>query len=401
MNRNNIYTVGRVTQYITSILESEPVLEHITVQGEVSNPKYHTSGHIYFDIKDDKAKLACVMFRGDRRGLSFQMKEGDKVLVTGRIGIYGGMSRYQLYARQIERAGEGELFLRYQKLKKELEEMGMFDASYKKPIPKYIRHLGIVTAETGAAVRDIIRISLRRDPGLHITLYPALVQGEGAASSVARGIAALDEMGVDVIIAGRGGGSIEDLWAFNEEEVARAIFSCSTPIISAVGHETDYTIADFVADKRAATPSEAAELATTDKARLISDFDGYRNEMYRCMNRRLSEAMQKADHNAERLALAHPAKRLSKQRMLLEQKQVALQNRMDNRLLALRHRLEVMAGKLDGASPVKKLAGGYSYLATDSGKNIRSVESVCKGDRVSAYVSDGMIEMTVDGVKKS
>lgn len=401
MKHNNIYTVGRITQYISNLMAGEPILEHITVSGEVSNPKYHSSGHIYFDIKDKSSKLACVMFKSARRGLTFQMKEGDKVLVTGRIGVYAQSGTYQLYAVQIEQAGEGELFLRYQQLKKELEEMGMFDPSYKKPIPKYIRHLGVVTAETGAAVRDIIRVSLRRNPMLHITLYPAQVQGEGAAQSVARGIATLDSLGVDVIIAGRGGGSIEDLWAFNEEEVARAIFACDTPIISAVGHETDYTIADFVADKRAATPSEAAELATYDMSMVFAELSSYKEELYRLMTRRISDAMQRADNTEEKLVMAHPARRLATHRALLEQKSEKLVNTMDRLLFDARHRLELLAGKLDGASPAKKLAGGYSYMVSEQGKNIRSVSGVSKGDLVTAYVSDGKIQMSVDEVKKS
>ena len=230
------YTVGQVNSYIKNMFTQDFMLNHIYVKGEVSNCKYHTSGHIYFSLKDETGTLSCVMFAGNRKGLSFRMQEGQKVLVLGSVSVYERDGKYQLYAREIVLDGEGLLYQRFLALKRELEEMGMFDACYKQPIPRYIRRLGVVTAPTGAAVQDIRNISLRRNPYLQIILYPALVQGEGAAGSIARGIRMLDELGVDTIIVGRGGGSIEDLWAFNEEIVARAIFECRTPIILSLIH---------------------------------------------------------------------------------------------------------------------------------------------------------------------
>ena len=235
------------------------MLNRISVRGEVSNCKYHRSGHIYFTLKDEGGALSCVMFAGSRRGLAFPMKDGDRVVVRGAVDVYERDGRYQLYAREIALEGAGLLYERFLALKAELEEMGMFAPEYKQPIPAYVKRLGIVTAPTGAAVRDIQNIALRRNPFIQLILYPALVQGEGAKESIVRGIETLDALGLDAIIVGRGGGSIEDLWAFNEECVARAIFNCRTPVISAVGHETDTTIADFVADLRAPTPSAAAE----------------------------------------------------------------------------------------------------------------------------------------------
>lgn len=228
----NVYSVGQVNTYIKNMFAQDFMLKRISVKGEVSNCKYHSSGHIYFTLKDGVGAISAVMFSGSRRGLTFAMKEGDKVVVTGSIEVYERDGKYQLYAREIELAGAGNLYLKFETLKRELEEMGMFDASYKKPIPKYAKRVGIVTAPTGAAIQDIRNIASRRNPYVQLILYPALVQGEGAAASVVNGIRALDALGVDVMIVGRGGGSIEDLWAFNEEIVARAIFACETPVIS-------------------------------------------------------------------------------------------------------------------------------------------------------------------------
>ena len=261
----NIYSVVQINNYIRNMFESDFVLENVNVSGEVSNCKYHSSGHIYFTLKDKGSVLSAVMFAGNRTtGLKFKLTDGMKIVVTGKISVYEATGKYQIYARSIKEDGHGELYEKYLLLKKELEEMGMFDSSYKKQIPAHIKKLGVVTASTGAAIQDIINISTRRNPYIQIVLYPAKVQGEGAAESICRGIETLDRYGVDVIIAGRGGGSIEDLWAFNEEIVARTVFNCNTPIISAVGHETDYTIIDFVSDMRAPTPSAAAELAVAD-----------------------------------------------------------------------------------------------------------------------------------------
>ena len=238
----NIYTVGQVNSYIKNMFTQDFMMNRIYVKGEVSNCKYHTSGHVYFTLKDETGALTAVMFAGNRKGLSFSMKDGDNVIILGSISVYERDGKYQLYAKEVILDGAGVLYQKFEALKKELEEMGMFSQEYKRPIPKYINTLGIVTASTGAAIRDIQNISRRRNPYVQTILYPALVQGEGAAGSIVNGIHALEQQKVDVIIVGRGGGSIEDLWAFNEEVVARAIFECSIPVISAVGHETDTTI---------------------------------------------------------------------------------------------------------------------------------------------------------------
>ena len=259
-----IYSVGQVNHYIRGLLAGDAMLSGLFVRGEVSNCKYHSSGHIYFSLKDETGTLSAVMFARDRRNLAFTLKNGDRVVVSGRLDVYEKTGVYQLYASGIRREGAGELYERYMKLKAELEERGLFSPMYKKPVPPYALRVGIVTSPTGAAIRDIQNIARRRNPYVQLILCPALVQGDGAKESIVRGIRTLDRLGVDVIIVGRGGGSIEDLWAFNEECVAEAIFACRTPVISAVGHETDTTIADYAADMRAPTPSGAAELAVFD-----------------------------------------------------------------------------------------------------------------------------------------
>ncbi len=284
MNKN-AYSVTQVNGYIKNMFAQDFMLKNICVKGEVSNCKYHPSGHIYFTLKDEKAAISGVMFAGNRNrgGLKFKMQEGDKVAVTGSVEVYERDGRYQLYAKEITKDGAGDLFLKFEALKQELSEMGMFAEEYKKPIPKYIKTLGVVTAQTGAAVQDIRNISARRNPYVQVILYPAQVQGEGAAASIVKGIQALEHYGVDTMIVGRGGGSIEDLWAFNEEIVARAIFECQVPVISAVGHETDFTIADFVADLRAPTPSAGAELAVYDIFELQGRMSGIRQGLNHAM----------------------------------------------------------------------------------------------------------------------
>ena len=280
----NVYSVAQVNSYIKNMFAQDFALRSIYVRGEVSNCKYHTSGHIYFTLKDASGTLAAVMFAGSRSGLKFRLAEGQKIIAGGSISVYERDGKYQLYARDIVLDGIGDLYQRFEELRDRLQEMGMFAKEYKQPIPAYVSRVGIVTAQTGAAVQDIINISSRRNPYVQLYLYPALVQGEGAADSVVNGIRTLDAMGMDVLIVGRGGGSIEDLWAFNEEKVAYAIFNCKTPVISAVGHETDVTIADYVADLRAPTPSAAAELAVYDVRALLLKLDESRQRLGRLMD---------------------------------------------------------------------------------------------------------------------
>ncbi len=293
------------------------MLARISIRGEVSNCKYHSSGHIYFTLKDEKAAIACVMFAGNRKGLSFTLKEGQKVEAEGSISVYEQNGSYQLYARKITLDGAGELYKQYENLKTRLEEMGMFAEEYKKPIPQYAMKIGIITAQTGAAVRDIITVAKRRNPYVKLTLYSAFVQGEGAKESIVQGIKALDQLGLDILIVGRGGGSIEDLWAFNEECVARAIFECNTPVISAVGHEVDVTIADYVADLRAPTPSAAAELAVFDLRALEEKLGQYNRRFLGLMEQKLGENRTRLKQQELQLQVLSPGQKLLEKRQRL------------------------------------------------------------------------------------
>ena len=417
----NTYSVGQVNRYIKNMFTQDYLLQKIYVKGEVSNCKYHTSGHIYFSLKDETGTLNCVMFAGHRRGLAFAMKNGDKVIVGGSVDVYERDGRYQMYAKEITLEGAGTLYERYLALKQELEDMGMFAQEYKQPIPRFIRRLGVVTAPTGAAVQDIRNISYRRNPYLQIILYPALVQGAGAAESIVKGIQMLDKTDVDVIIVGRGGGSIEDLWAFNEEIVARAIFECSTPIISAVGHETDFTIADFVADLRAPTPSAAAELAICNYRELLETIRTERERMHRSMRRKLEVASLHTARYAEKFRYLSPSGKLKSMRQQLadyeEQIPKAMHQRlereqertrkvqemlpllMERNLRESRQQLAIRIERMKGLSPLAKLNQGFSYVQGSEG-TVKKVADVKKGDWLRIYVTDGQIEAQVTDTKK-
>ena len=413
----SVYTVSQVTAYIRNMFTQDFALNRISIRGEVSNCKYHTSGHVYFTLKDGGAQIAAVMFAGQRKGLDFELQEGQEVTVSGTVDVYERDGRYQLYAKEITREGKGDLFRRFEKLRNELEEMGMFDSCYKQPIPRYARKVGIVTAGTGAAIRDIMNISARRNPYVQLILYPALVQGEQAKYSIAKGIETLDRMGLDVLIVGRGGGSIEDLWAFNEEMVARAIFNCTTPIISAVGHETDVTIADYVADLRAPTPSAAAELAVFDYSQFTEQVNLYRQVLERSMERRLEKVHFRLDQCGMRLKLLSPQRQLNDRRqrladmesrlgrmmeeqlgdarLTLEDRKRRLEARMAAGLTEGKHRLALLSGRLDGLSPLKKLGGGYGFVTDAKGRAFTSIAQAATGDTIRISVKDGRVDALV------
>ena len=370
-------------------------LSRISIKGEVSNCKYHSSGHIYFTLKDGKGTLSAVMFAGQRMGLSFRLQEGQQVVVTGSVDVYERDGKYQLYAKEIQLDGVGDLYARFEALKNELEEMGMFSREYKQPVPKYGKKVGIVTAPTGAAIRDIMNISHRRNPYVQLVLYPALVQGENARYSIVQGIQTLDEMGLDVIIVGRGGGSIEDLWAFNEEMVARAIFDCATPVISAVGHETDVTIADYVADLRAPTPSAAAELAVFDYRQFQADVSGYQSQLLSAMDRKLFQKRSRLEQLKLRLKLRDPAYQLNEKRQRLDELEERMKWLLDGKLKNRKHRLALLAGRLQGLSPLEKISGGFGFLTDEEGKRIHSIRQVKPGDRIKIRIRDGKIAANV------
>ena len=416
------YSVSQVNAYIKHMFSEDYLLRSLLVRGEVSNCKYHSSGHIYFTLKDASGTLACVMFAGRRRGLSFLMKEGDQVIVSGSVDVYERDGRYQLYAMQIIRDGVGALNERYEQLKRRLEEQGMFDERYKQAIPAYIRTLGVVTAPTGAAVRDIINIAHRRNPYVKIILYPAIVQGDQAADSIITGIHALEDLGVDTIIIGRGGGSIEDLWAFNEEKVAQAVFDCAVPVISAVGHETDTVITDYVADLRAPTPSAAAELAVYDYERFRDDMEAFYNSLNQSMQYRLDRCREKTRTMQLQLQHLSPAARIRQQRMEAARYADRLQARMrmrladsrarlrigdsltysmNRRLSGTKHRMQVLAARMEALSPLARLSGGYGFVTDSRGKGVFTVDTLREGDLLRVRLRDGSVRTRVEEIERT
>ena len=394
-SNQSVYSVGQVNSYIKNMFAQDFMLSRIYVRGEVSNCKYHTSGHLYFSLKDASGTIACVMFAGQRRGLAFRMKDGDKVIVGGSVNVYERDGKYQLYAREISLEGAGLLYERFLALKKELEEMGMFAPEYKQPIPFYVKRLGVVTAPTGAVIQDIRNVAYRRNPYVQIVLYPALVQGEGAVESIVRGIETLDSLHLDVLIVGRGGGSIEDLWAFNEEPVARAIFNCETPVISAVGHETDTTIADYVADLRAPTPSAAAELAVTDIRGILERMDQYRRRMNYSLQTQVQQARTRLQSYQARWNYLNPVQRLEKQKDRLADAERRLQENMETVLQNKRHRLELYIRQMQGLSPLDKLNQGFSYVENQEQRPVTRIAQVQEGELLKIQVTDGTIEAEV------
>jgi len=396
-----IYSVSQANNYVKNMFAQDSLLQAIFVKGEVSNCKYHTSGHIYFTLKDAGGAMNCVMFAGYRaRGLTFQMTEGMQVIIYGTIDVYERDGKYQLYAKQIVREGTGSLYEKFEAMKKELADIGMFDQSHKKPIPRYAQRIGIVTASTGAAVRDIIQISRRRNPYIQLILYPALVQGENAAESIVRGIEALSRQEVDIIIVGRGGGSIEDLWAFNERIVAQAIYDCPIPIISAVGHETDTTIADFVSDLRAPTPSAAAELAVFDLGAFSRELAEKKVKLIQRMKWVTEEKKNLLKHMKTKLQYVSPMGRIREQRTYLIRLQENLSEGMNRVLLQRKHEMDLYIEKLEGLSPLKKLKSGYSYVTDENQHNIKSIQQVAVGDEIDIRVTDGHITAKVQGVQE-
>lgn len=366
-------------------------MQALFVKGEVSNCKYHSSGHIYFTLKDPKGTINCVMFAGNRSGLIFRLSEGQQVIVGGTVDVYERDGKYQLYAKQIVLDGAGLLYEKFELLKRELEELGMFAQEYKQPIPKYVRTLGVVTADTGAAVRDIIQITQRRNPYVQIILYPAIVQGEAAVESIVKGIRALERQAVDVMIVGRGGGSIEDLWAFNEREVAQAVFDCSVPIISAVGHETDTTIIDYVSDLRAPTPSAAAELAVTDIREILGQMEAFRENLNRFMNRRVQSIREQMKQYEMQLRYLSPTSRIRERKQYSMQLEEKLQERMRTILRDKRQELALYIEKMKGLSPLEKLNSGFAYVEDEQGNNIRSIQQVEPEQNIRVKVRDGAI----------
>ncbi len=390
-----VYTVKQVNSYIKNMFKQDFLLNSVSVKGEISNCKYHTSGHIYFTLKDADAALSVIMFASQAARLSFKLKDGMSVVVSGRVDVFDAAGKYQLYANTVQQEGIGELYQKYEQLKQYYEDMGYFAKEYKRPLPAFTRKLGVVTSKTGAAVQDIMNISRRRNPYIQIVLYPAYVQGEHAKQSVVNGIAKLDKLGLDCIIVGRGGGSIEDLWAFNEPEVVEAVFNASTPIISAVGHETDFTLTDFVADMRAPTPSAAAELAVTEVAAVENKIFEYERRLKQQMMYSLTAKRDYLERLKLQMEYLNPVNQIYDKRQRLMNIEDKLNMLIKRCVAENRNRLRLYASKLEGLSPLRKLDMGYGYIENSEGNRIVSARQVSEDDEITVYLKDGSIRSKV------
>lgn len=390
-----VYTVKQVNSYIKNMFKQDFLLNSVSVKGEISNCKYHTSGHIYFTLKDADAALSVIMFASQAAKLSLKLKDGMSVVVSGRVDVFDAAGKYQLYANTVQQEGIGELYQKFEQLKQYYEDMGYFAKEYKRPLPAFTRKLGVVTSKTGAAVQDIMNISKRRNPYIQIVLYPAYVQGEHAKQSVVNGIAKLDKLGLDCIIVGRGGGSIEDLWAFNEPEVVEAVFNASTPVISAVGHETDFTLTDFVADMRAPTPSAAAELAVTEAAAVENRIYEYERRLKQQMMYSLSAKRDYLERLKLQMEYLNPVNQIYDKRQRLMNMEDKLNMLIKRCAAENRNRLRLYASKLDGLSPLRKLDMGYGYIENSEGNRIVSAGQVSEDDEITVYLKDGSIRSKV------
>lgn len=391
-----IFTVGQINRYIRNLLENDFILSSLLVKGEISNFKAHSSGHLYFTLKDASGALSCVMFRQDAAGLPFELENGMQVVVYGHISLYEKTGQYQLYAEFMEPLGIGALQVAFEQLKEKLAAEGLFDGDFKREIPKNPSCIAVITSPTGAAVRDILQIVKRRDPNVKVAIFPTLVQGEQAAADIVRSLKLVNEWGkADVIILGRGGGSMEDLWCFNDENVARAVFASEIPVISAVGHETDFTITDFVADMRAPTPSAAAELATTPLAERREAFHRLELRLERDVSALLTSCRRRLDLLKSRPVMERPLERIYRTMMDVEETQQRLDKEMTNRLMQRAERWQYLTNRLEAASPLAVMSRGYVMAVTSSGNLLTSVKQAEVGDRVTLHLQDGKIETNI------
>lgn len=395
-----IYSVFQVNTYIHNMFREDYLLSDVSVSGEISNLKFHSSGHIYFTLKDDKSAISCAIFRQSAQKLNIALKDGDKIVASGSISNYIPSGGVTFNVTKVEYEGIGDLTKKFEELKKRLSEQGLFDKEFKKPIPKFPKTIGIVTAPTGAAIRDIISVSKRRNPYISLILYPALVQGDGAKESIVKGIETLEKTGVDVIIVGRGGGSLEDLWAFNEEEVAYAIFQCPIPVISAVGHEIDYTISDFTADLRAATPSAAAELAVPDIRQTIEDLDDLKKSLDKDLERVLKNKLHKITVFEAKLNALSPVSKLNKQKLLADSYNNKLDLLIKKIIKEKKAELETLSERLKGVSPLERLKAGMAYVTDASGKRVVGVEGLNENDKIKLTMKDGYAFAYIEKVVK-
>lgn len=393
-----VSTVSQVNMYIKNMFVRDYALRQLRVKGEISNCKYHSSGHIYFTIKDQSSQLSCVMFATYTRGLAFRMKEGQSVIVSGNISVYERDGKYQMYALSVTQDGVGKLYEEYEKLKKRLLAEGLFDDSKKKKIPRFAQKIGVVTAQTGAVIQDIRNVSNRRNPYVQIILYPAKVQGKDAHQTIIKGLQYFEKTDVDIVIIGRGGGSIEDLWEFNQEELAYAIAACTKPVISAVGHETDTTIADYAADLRAPTPSAAAELAVFSYRDYEIALQEYRYTLNRYMENVLQIKRLQLKQYETVLSHASPKDLIAQRRLFLAECADRMTYLIEQKILSAKHQLALYAEELKGLSPLQKLQDGYSYVENAQGKNVNQVKNLTKGEILTVKMTDGQAKVSVEEI---
>jgi exodeoxyribonuclease VII large subunit len=396
---DGVLSVSALNEYVRRTLAADPMLQRIRLRGEISNFKRHTSGHWYFSLKDDDSRISCVMFRQNTLSVKLMPRDGLQVVLVGSVSLFPRDGAYQFYAEGMREDGLGDLYLRFEELKNRLQKEGLFDASRKRPLPLLPEKVGIVTSRTGAVLHDICRVAWRRFPGMPLALFPAAVQGEGAAQEIARGIEVLGHMpGISVIIVGRGGGSMEDLWAFNEEIVARAIASCPVPVVSAVGHETDFTIADFVADMRAPTPSAAAEVTVPQREGLSEALSQWEARLKRGAERTLMEKQERLSLLQNRLQRLHPRVRVQDALHKAEQLRVRLENSMRFGLSDRQKRLESLSAKLSALGPMQVLNRGYA-IAMKEGVPVTAAK-ITAGDKLRVVFSDGQAQALTERVER-
>ena len=387
-----VLTVTDLNEYVRLTLAGDPFLQTIQLQGEISNFKRAVSGHLYFSLKDENSRIDCVMFRTAAYGLQCVPRDGMRVVLTGSVSLYTAAGKYQFYATGMREGGMGVLYEAFERLKAKLQAEGLFDSAKKKPLPLLPKGVGIVTSATGAVVHDIQNVAGRRNPGVQLYLWPSAVQGTGAAAEIARGVAALDrDERIDVIIVGRGGGSLEELWAFNEEIVARAIYACKTPVVSAVGHETDFTIADFVADVRAPTPSAAAELVVPRRDDLLETLDGLKEEMARAQEIRIRALRAELDKQRARLNALQPAAQLRERRAKLAALCAMLTVRAENAVKVRRIHIDALEKRLVALSPEGVLQRGYALVTDETGALVANAAGIRMGEQISIRLRDGKI----------
>ena len=393
-----VFSVGQINRYIKNLLENDFILNSLLVQGEISNFKAHSSGHWYFTLKDAQGAISCVIFRQDAMQIPFEPENGMKVILYGHVSLYEKTGQYQLYGEFLEPVGMGALQIAFEQMKEKLAAEGLFDADFKREIPEHVGCIAVITSPTGAAVRDIIQIAKRRDPRVKIAVFPTLVQGEYAAEDIVKSIKLANGWGqADVIILGRGGGSMEDLWAFNEEIVARAIFASELPVISAVGHETDFTIADFVSDMRAPTPSAAAELATEPLDRIKADLEELMNRLDRDVQAVLTTSKRRLEFLKERPVLKRPLERIQRTQMYLEEKERLLLRETLRKLEKDKQKLTAAEARLEAVSPFSIMQRGYALLMDEKGKPVTTAEAAAVGQAVQVRMKDGILQAEVTG----